>query len=85
MATIICNLNMFSKSPIFLDNDGELTALGYANTEELHKVICEFCKQHNVTDVKLFGGTLFAEGIANDIVIYNRIEYSNNDIRVEVL
>lgn len=85
MATIICNLNLFSKSPIMLDEGGELSVLGYADVNDVHKVICEFCKQHNVTNVKLTGGALFAEGIADDIVICNRVEYSNNDIRVEVL
>ena len=85
MARIICNLNLFSKSPIMLDKDGELAILGYADVNDIHKVICEFCKQYDVTDVKLSGGALFAEGIANDIIIYNRVEYSNNDIEVEVV
>ena len=68
-----------------LDKDGELSILGYAGAEDIHKAICEFCKEYNVTDVKLSGGALYAEGIAHDIVIHNRVEYSNNDIRVEVL
>lgn len=83
---LVCNLNMFSQSPLLVVDDFNDTKLiGHYDVPDLHKAIVEYCYENNISNVSLYGNHKFLEEVENDITKYNRLNYSNKMIiNVEV-
>lgn len=86
MNTIICNVNMFSESPIIINKDGVTKVLGYFRADEVHKIILAGCYKYNIENVKLSGNKKFISVIVEDLETLNNTEYSEQKkINIEVL
>lgn len=89
MKVIACNLNMFEKNHgiyVFDDQTGNSDYVGFSDFDHLPEIICQFCREKDIFEVHLFGAGTYAKLMAEDIVKYNELNYSNNykEIIVEV-
>jgi hypothetical protein len=82
---IICTVSLFTKNQkIFIvEGDNILDSSDYLQ-EELVKAIPYTCYGNNIYDVKLFGPITYTKRLAEEIEKEERLNYSQNKIKIEV-
>lgn len=88
MKKIICNLNMFSMQQSVCIIDLDTNNILYSTSvsmDELPKVISSLSNEYSVPWVSLVDTKVHGDKLAHDIVEYTKINYSNNNIEIEVI
>ena len=87
-----CNIDMFSKNCILYTmviKDKEMTYTPISarvSIENLPAVINSLANTYKVNDIKLFGAVVdYCDGIKAKILDYAASNYSNNNLRIEVI
>ena len=87
METIICNLNLFDMNQHIYkhnDNSKDFISLIDIPIERLAENIAFQCNVLNIKNVHLYGNEFYLEPIVNDIKTFGKLNYSCDDIVVEV-
>ena len=86
MLTIVCNLNLFTISHVIYacDEQGNCEEVAVAGLPDLAKVIVAKCNELGSTNVHLYGAELFLENLVEEILTLSKLEYSIDNIKVEV-
>jgi monoamine oxidase len=56
-----------------------------ASMEELPEVISAISNEQHINQVLFSGNSIFGKTISEDVVTYSKLNYNNNEIKVEVL
>lgn len=70
---------------IYLCRDDEITPLGSADTWDLARSITTMCHINQIFNVKLAGNMDYLEAIEADIHEIETLNYSTNNIKVEMV
>lgn len=87
MCKLVCLLNLFTETQniYLIDTDSGKSNIAATTTmDELSERIVDICDITKVNHVELFGAPAFSAAMADDIRMYARTKYNNNDIIVEV-
>lgn len=88
MKKIFCDIHLFSMNQkIYIVNpeEGKQVHVGTAVLEGLPGTICALSKEYDVKKVILGGNSILGNAIAEDIHAFAKMNYSNDEIEVEVL
>lgn len=56
-----------------------------APMEELPEIISAISSEQHINQVLFSGNSIFGEAVSEDVVTYSKLNYNNNEIKVEVL
>jgi hypothetical protein len=56
-----------------------------APMEELPEVISAISSEQHINQVLFAGNSVFGKAVSEDVVTYSKLNYNNNEIKVEVL
>jgi hypothetical protein len=85
---IYCDINLFDlyqKVYIINPSLGLKECVTVSPMEELPEVINAVSNEKNIKKILLTGNAILCDSIAQDITVYNRKNYSQNNIEIEVL
>lgn len=88
MKKIYCELHMFDLNQrIFIvdPETGYKEQVAMAPMEELPEVISAISSERHINQVLFAGNSIFGEAVSEDVVTYSKLNYNNNEIKVEVL
>jgi hypothetical protein len=82
---VICTISLFTeKQKIFvLEGDNILDSSEYSQ-EDLVKAIPYTCYGNDIYDVKIFGPIAYTKRLAENVEKYEKLNYSQNKIKIEV-
>lgn len=85
MSLIYCNINLFAVDQVIYAHDGTTEKeIAKTTLEHLNKVLPTLCYEKNIYNIHLYGLESFVQEIANGIMVYENLKYSDNKIKVEV-
>ena len=88
MKRIYCELHMFDlhQRVYIIDPDtGDKECVAITTMEGLPEVISALSSEKKINHVYLTGNSVFGNAVSEDIVAYSKMNYSRNNIIVEVL
>lgn len=88
MKRIYCELHMFDlhQKVYIVDIDtGDKECVAMAPMEELPEVISAISNEKKIDHVYLSGNSVFGKAVSEDILAYSKMNYSKNNIVVEVI
>ena len=88
MKRIYCELHLFDlhqKVYVVDTETGNKECVAIAPMEELPEVISALSSEKKINHVYLSGNSVFGNAVSEDIVAYSKMNYSWNNIIVEVL
>ena len=88
MKKIYCELHMFDLNQrIFIvdPETGYKEQVAMVPMEELPEVISAISSEQHINQVLFAGNSIFGEAVSEDVVTYSKLNYNNNEIKVEVL
>lgn len=88
MKKIYCELHMFDLNQrIFIvdPETGYKEQVAMVPMEELPEVISAISSEQHINQVLFSGNSIFGEAVSEDVVTYSKLNYNNNEIKVEVL
>lgn len=88
MKKIYCELHMFDLNQRIFIVDPETEykeQVAMAPMEELPEVISAISSEQHINQVLFSGNSIFGEAVSEDVVTYSKLNYNNNEIKVEVL
>lgn len=88
MKKIFCELNIFDleqKVYVIDDETGERDIVAIAMVEELPAAISALSSENQIPNVVLSGNFTYSSLISENIIAYSKLNYNNNEIKVEVL
>lgn len=87
MESICCVLNLFEKNQNIYKYSSltdDITLLANKPIQDFARTIASQCHNLNINKVHLYGDALYLEPIVEDIKTLGKLEYSCDDIIVEV-
>lgn len=88
MKKIFCELHIFDleqKVYVIDDETGERDIVAIAMAEELPAAISALSSEKQIPNIVLSGNFTYSSLISEDIITYSKLNYNNNEIKVEVL
>lgn len=88
MKKIFCELHIFDleqKVYVIDDETGERDIVAITIAEELPAAISALSSEKQIPNVVLSGNFTYSSLIGEDIIAYSKLNYNNNEIKVEVL
>lgn len=88
MKKIYCELHMFDLNQrIFIvdPETGYKEQVAMAPMEELPEAISAISSEQHINQVLFAGNSIFGKAVSEDVVTYSKLNYNNNEIKVEVL
>ena len=88
MKKIFCELHIFDleqKVYVIDDETGERDIVAIAMVEELPAAISALSNDKQISNVVLSCNFIYSSLVSEDIIAYSKLNYNNNEIKVEVL
>lgn len=79
--TIICQIEMFSKSQSVIFPDGKEARVAL---EDITSYIPAVCYNHHIPKVHLFGNEEYIAGLLQEMWAYEKTTYGKNELEIEV-